>query len=214
MTKFYGKETGLKSKYIAGFGKKYIIYSDGKVYNTFKNRYLKQTMSPTGFLRVNLYYKGKGHIKHVHRLVAESFLYNKRIPHYFIVSHVDGNKLNNSLSNIYLDDRMAEMLPNEIIKRVKGFDKYYVSNMGRVFIIDNQDDISLDKHRLVPQNKSENGYLKVNMINNKGKEITLSVHRLVAEAFIPNPHNKSKTAMKQIFNTISLGLCAKNETTI
>ncbi len=121
MTKFYGKEIGLKSKYIAGFGQKYVIYSDGKVYNTFKNRYLKQTMRSTGFLMVALYYKGKYYYKYVHRLIAENFLYNRELPNYFIVSHVDGNKLNNSLSNICLDDKMAEMLPNEAIKKVKGF---------------------------------------------------------------------------------------------
>ena len=190
MTKFYGKETGLKSKYIAGFGKKYIIYSDGKVYNTFKNRYLKQTMGNQGFLQVNLYYKGKGHIKHVHRLVAESFLYNKKIPRYCIITHIDGNKLNNNLSNLFLDDRMVEMLPNETIKKVKGFDQYYVSNMGRVFVIDNHDDINCNKHRLVPQNKDRYGYLRVSIKNNKGKQMAVKAHRLVAKAFIPNPYNK------------------------
>ena len=190
MTKFYGKEIGLKSKYIAGFGKKYIVYSDGRVYSNFKNRYLKQTMSPTGFLLVNLYYKGKGHIKYVHRLIAESFLYNKKLPRYCVVSHIDNNKLNNNLSNICLDDRMTEMLPHETIKKVKGFDGYYVSNMGRVFVIDNHDDINCNKHRLILQNKDRYGYLTVNIKNNKGKIMNVKAHRLVAQAFIPNPHNK------------------------
>lgn len=190
MTKFYGKEIGLKSKYIAGFGKKYIIYSNGKVYNTFKNRYLKQTMSPTGFLLVGLTYKGKTHIKYVHRLIAESFLYNKELSNYCVVNHIDNNKLNNNLSNICLDDRMAEMLPHETIKKVKGFDGYYVSNLGRVFFIDSQDDINLNKHRLIPQNKDRDGYLTVNIKNNKGKIMNVKAHRLVAQAFIPNPENK------------------------
>lgn len=115
MTKFYGKETGLKSKYIAGFGHKYIVSSDGRVYNTFKNRYIKQTMGNHGFLCVKLTYKGKECKKCVHRLIAESFLYNRELPNYCTVSHVDGNKINNNLSNICLDDKMAEMLPNETI---------------------------------------------------------------------------------------------------
>ncbi len=121
MTKFYGKEIGLKSQYIAGFGHKYIVYSDGRVYNTLSHRYIKHTMGSTGFLCVHLYYKGKGHIKYVHRLIAENFLYNKKLPRYCVVSHIDNNKLNNNLSNICLDDRMTEMLPHETIKKVKVF---------------------------------------------------------------------------------------------
>lgn len=188
--KIYGKETGLKSKYIIGFGKKYIIYSDGRVYNTLKHKYVKQRIDEHGFLQVTLCYKGKKHTKQLHRLITENFLYNKKMPRYFIVTHIDGNKLNNNLNNICLDDRMVKMLPNETIKKVKGFDGYYVSNIGRVFIIDNQDDINRNKHRLVPQRKKSNGYLIVTMINNKGKCQNLYVHRLVAEAFIPNLDNK------------------------
>lgn len=189
MTKFYGKEIGLKSKYIAGFGHKYIVYSDGRVYNTLSHRYINPYMA-NGFLQVNLYYKGKGHTKYVHRLVAEIFLYNKKLTRYCVVSHVDGNKLNNNLSNICLDDRMAEMLPNEAIKKVKGFDQYYISNLGRVFVIDNHGDINCNKHRLILQSKDRYGYLRVTIRNNEGKEIFATVHRLVAQAFIPNPHNK------------------------
>ena len=189
MTKFYGKETGLKSKYIAGFGHKYIVYSDGRVYSNFSHRYLNPYMD-NGFLRVILGYKGKKYKKSLHRLIAESFLYNKELPNYFIVTHVDGNKLNNNISNISLDDRMINLLPNETIKKVKGFDQYYVSNLGRVFIIDNHDNINCNKHRLILQSKDRYGYLRVSIKNNKGKFMTVKVHRLVAEAFIPNPHNK------------------------
>lgn len=200
MTKFYGKETGLKSKYIAGFGHKYIVSSDGRVYNTLSHKYLKQTMDK-GFLLVNLCYKGKRHRKYVHRLIAENFLYNKELPNYFIVTHVDGNKLNNNLNNIFLDDRMVNLLPNEVIKKVKGFDEYYVSNLGRVFFIDSQDDINCHKHRLIPQHKDSDGYLKVNIKNNKGKAMNLKVHRLVAQAFISNPDNKPTVNHKNEIKT-------------
>lgn len=200
MTKFYGKETGLKSKYIAGFGKKYIIYSDGRVYNTLSHKYIKQSMNH-GFLQVRLCYREKCCRKYVDRLVAESFLYYKNLPSYFIVHHVDSNKLNNSLNNLCLDDTMAEMLLHEIIKQIKGFDHYYISNMGRVFFIDDQDDVNLNKHRLVPQSNKGAGYLKVGMKNNKGKWMVPSVHRLVAQAFIPNPDNKSTVNHKNEIKT-------------
>lgn len=188
--KIYGKETELKSKYIIGFGKKYIIYSDGRVYNTLKHKYVKQRIDEYGFLQVTLCYKGKYHTKCLHRLIVESFLYSEKLPSYCIVYHIDNNKLNNNLSNLYLDDTIAKMLPNEIIKRVKGLDKYYVSNMGRIFVIENQEDMNRNEHRLVTQQRDKDGYLRVRLRNNKGKRITLFAHRLVAQAFIPNPDNK------------------------
>ena len=95
---------GLKSKYIAGFGKKYIIYSNGKIYNTLKHKYIKQSMDSEGFLQVALYYKEKRYRKYLHRLIAEYFIYNKKLPNYCIVNHIDNNKLNNNLSNLFLDD--------------------------------------------------------------------------------------------------------------
>ena len=60
-------------------------------------------------------------------------------------------------------------------------DRYSVSNFGRVKSnYMNRDKIL--KQRIV------NGYSKVNLYKN-GKPKTVSVHRLVAEAFIPNPDN-------------------------
>ena len=69
-------------------------------------------------------------------------------------------------------------------KPVKGYEELYaVSNLGRVK--------SLNYHRtgvekIIKPKKSGNGYLQVGLWKN-GKRKFFLVHRLVAEAFIPNP---------------------------
>jgi hypothetical protein len=69
------------------------------------------------------------------------------------------------------------MIPeNEIFIKVKGYENYSVSNLGNV-----RNDT---KDKILKQSDS-NGY-KVVSLNSKQHKI----HRLVANAFIPNPNNK------------------------
>lgn len=71
----------------------------------------------------------------------------------------------------------------EIWKEIEGYEGLYqVSNFGNVR--------SLNYHRtgqtkVLSQSENSMGYLKVNLYKN-GKVKTVGVHRLVAEAFIPN----------------------------
>ena len=57
---------------------------------------------------------------------------------------------------------------------------YEMSNLGRVK--------SEYTKRILKLRKSSNGYLKVDLCKNKAKK-TFLIHRLVAQVFIPNPHN-------------------------
>lgn len=57
--------------------------------------------------------------------------------------------------------------------------KYFVSNYGRV---------KNSKEQLMTQANDKSGYKILNLYHN-GKHRTKKVHRLVAEAFIPNPLN-------------------------
>lgn len=67
----------------------------------------------------------------------------------------------------------------DLWKPVVGFEKYYwVSTNGEVFSIRSQ-------HKISP---FFNGYKQVEL-NVNGKSTKKSIHRLVAEAFIPNPNN-------------------------
>ena len=76
---------------------------------------------------------------------------------------------------------------------IQGYDGYYqVSNLGRVRSLDRylpfNGTISLKKGRILKQGNDGNGYKQVNL-SKDGKTKMCRVHRLVAEAFIPN-HEK------------------------
>lgn len=75
---------------------------------------------------------------------------------------------------------------NETWKQVRGYEGLYmVSDMGRV--------AGLKKQRfpahIMRQELTENGYLRVGLFKD-GKQSKKKVHRIVAEAFIPNPDGK------------------------
>lgn len=67
-------------------------------------------------------------------------------------------------------------------KPVVGFEEYYlVSDEGMVW--------SIRRHRLLKPEIDRYGYEKVTLSVN-GKCYYKTIHRLVAQAFVPNPHNK------------------------
>ena len=75
---------------------------------------------------------------------------------------------------------------NEIWKPIKGFEDYLISNLGRIK--------SLPKNKrpfeyIIEGYKDHYGYKVLTLVRNK-KKIHKKIHRLVAEAFIPNPENK------------------------
>ncbi len=59
--------------------------------------------------------------------------------------------------------------------------EYYISNKGRVF--------SLRNNILLKPKKTKSGYYRVSLSAN-GRRKECMIHRLVAEAFIPNPEKK------------------------
>lgn len=84
---------------------------------------------------------------------------------------------------------------NEIWKSVIGYEGYYkVSNMGNVCSV-NREYINKAgrkhkvKSKLLSKQKMTIGYYKVDLSVN-GNRFSISIHRLVAQAFISNPKNK------------------------
>ena len=73
----------------------------------------------------------------------------------------------------------------EIWKSIKGWEKYQVSNFGRVKCLNYHG--QKVEHLMKPQ-LNQYGYLKVHLSQN-GISKNFFVHRLVAQEFIPNPNN-------------------------
>jgi len=78
----------------------YLVTTDGTVYSTKTDRKRQLVPQSDGSLKVGLYSKGMK-MEYVHRLVAETFLSDKREEHHNIVRHKDGNKSNNNVDNLY-----------------------------------------------------------------------------------------------------------------
>lgn len=83
----------------------------------------------------------------------------------------------------------------EIYKNIHGFDKYMVSNYGNVKsknmeVTARGGSVRPVKGRLLKPRKNKDGYLDVCLCLNNRRRVHKLVHRLVAQAFIPNPENK------------------------
>ncbi len=80
----------------------------------------------------------------------------------------------------------------EIWKDIKGFEgRYQVSNLGNVKRLDrliwNGNGMQLLKSKILKPYKRHE-YLRVKLYNENGLTEQAVIHRLVAKAFIPNPH--------------------------
>ena len=78
-----------------------------------------------------------------------------------------------------------EFQNEEIWKEIAGFPNYAVSNRGRV--------MNLKSGKVLKNKLNANGYKDVGLYNGDGtKRKYVMVHRLMAQAFIPNPDNLSQ----------------------
>ncbi len=108
---------------------RYIIYSDGTIFDTKLNRFVKFHTNKDGYLKITISLdNGKRKTFSVHRLVAESFIensFNKPT-----VNHIDGIKLNNNKSNLEWATRSEQTqhawdnnLIKDLLKRKDGIRK-------------------------------------------------------------------------------------------
>lgn len=79
-------------------------------------------------------------------------------------------------------------------KQIKDFIQYYITNTGDVYS-------TYNKHlKKITPITDKDGYLIVCLHKDK-KQINKKIHRLVAEAFIPNPENKPQVNHKNGIKT-------------
>lgn len=71
----------------------------------------------------------------------------------------------------------------EIFKQVTGFDSYYIGNRGDLF------SYKMGYPHLMHPYVDSNGKYLLIKLSKEGKTFAKLIHRLVAEAFIPNPDN-------------------------
>ena len=96
----------------------------------------------------------------------------------------------------------------EIWKDILGYEgKYQVSNWGRVkSLIMWTGTCYIEREKIIKPIKNKDGYMKT-FLSKDGKVKTLATHRLVAEAFIPNPDGFSEVNHKDEDKTNN---CADN----
>lgn len=88
-----------KYKDIDGYNGRYQVTSWGRVYSVDKQRFIRQEETEKSYLRVDLVDEnGKRKHHKVHRLVAKAFIQNPDNKEQ--VNHIDGNKHNNSITNL------------------------------------------------------------------------------------------------------------------
>lgn len=99
----------------------YEISDKGEVRNKITNKILKQKIDRYGYKCIGLYYKKKKLYYTIHRLLATEFVPNPdNKPQ---VNHIDGNKLNNSISNLEWStakENVIHALYNDLYKNALG----------------------------------------------------------------------------------------------
>lgn len=96
---------------------------------------------------------------------------------------------------VAVDSHTNNYMETEIWKDIDGFEgSYQVSNLGRVKSMNRQviysnGRVHLVKEKIIRLSRDRKGYLRACLVDVNKKKYSRQVHRLVAKAFIPNPHN-------------------------
>ena len=178
----------------------YLVLSDGRLYSRKSRKFLTKKIDSSGYVKYSITTIwndriGKnGIVVNAHRIIAEAFIPNPE--NYPYVHHIDGNKLNNDVSNLqwvsakqntaeFLKsgirrkrkkrEKYTEDLPGEEWKEIRNYENYLVSNMGRIRNKNSGFFVKPDKDKTAK-------YARVTLVKDKIKK-HMFVHRLVYSAF-------------------------------
>ena len=147
-------------KDIIGYEGLYKVSSHGNIYSYKSNRNLLLNVSDDGYLQFNLCNNGEQKLVRTHIIVAQHFVENPKPNEFWIVDHIDTNRLNCNSNNLCWTNRSGnnnnrgknseyperdrieyseeELLTEEwvdattIIDNLKDKDYFMVSSLGRV----------------------------------------------------------------------------------
>lgn len=174
------------------------IISKNGVNKQIKEKFLKIDSRGRVVLKTSA---GKKVTKHCALIIARLFVDNPC--NYEAIDFIDGDNKNINFNNIEWVTAEGnpkydniENLSGEIWKPLKNYPYYEISNLGRIkskarnIIILNSEVIRPKYAKILePTLCQTNGYLQIALYEESGKLVSKRVHKLVAEAFIPNPDN-------------------------
>lgn len=151
----------------------YLINEFGNVISikNGKRKELKSQMGNAGYLYIGLSKNNKAHNRFIHRLVAQTFIENASNKDQ--VNHIDGNKLNNHISNlewISAKDNIKHAFINGLIKRSEKQNQ----NLGlrsRKKVIDVISNKQYDSLKIACEINNINYISEINKIKRKSKTI-------------------------------------------
>jgi hypothetical protein len=133
---------------------------------------------------------------HVDTLVAQAFIKNDGL--FKDVIHIDGDITNDRADNLMWGEinavHVCDSLAHEVWRDVVGYEGLYqVSSVGRVKSLSSpitsaNGDVRIKNERIMKQILNAYGYPQLTLHKN-GHSKLCRTHRLVAQAFIPNPNN-------------------------
>ena len=195
---------------IEEFKNSYEISNNGQIRNKNTLKIKTTQVGSTGYNTTRLDIGSCKKTVQLHSLVAEAFIKpiepkeNKKI----IVKFKDENKNNVHVNNLQFDYQNIikkinknqnidnEQNINEEItidnfkgKKISNFPNYLISKQGQVY--------STKTNKIKIAEINQNGYCRIELLNENGKK-KFYIHRLVAEAYIPNPNNYNQVNHKDL----------------
>lgn len=199
---------------IEEFENSYEISNDGKIRNKNTQKIKTTQLGSTGYVTTRLDIGSCKKTVQIHSLVAKAFLkpIEEKENKLIIVKFKDGNKNNVHVDNLQWEYQNVSIkktskkedtnilnneqnLNEEITignfkgKKINNFPHYLISKEGQVY--------STKTNKIKISENNQNGYCRIELLNKNGKK-KFYIHRLVAEAYIPNPNNYNQVIHKDL----------------